>query len=261
MGRYVERLISALAGDSDDAATRALSALQQREDMKHWADWLSRALYEQRIARRKALFEPASVKQVCGTLANLKPANAGDLWALTVDHLKQLASEIRDGSTNDYGQYWAGESPRCEDDCRDAVLSDLKKLLNPIGVAAEPEGRYADEKRADIKVIAAPHHVPIEIKCEWHPHLWKAVREQLIAKYGRETSSDGYGIYLVFWFGAKRMPVAGDGGAKPKTPEELRQRLADTVPQELQGKIAVLVVNCEKPAAPPPPKKRKQKVS
>ena len=75
----------------------------------------------------------------------------------------------------------------------------------------------------------------------------KAVREQLIAKYGREISSDCYGIYLLFWFGGQRMPVAGDGGAKPKTPKELQQRLAATVPSELHDKIAVLVVDCAKP--------------
>lgn len=83
----------------------------------------------------------------------------------------------------------------------------------------------------------------------------------MIAKYGRETSSDGYGIYLVFWFGGTRMPVAGDGGAKPKTPKELQQRLAATVPLELRDKIAVLVVDCEKPPTPSSAKKRKDKVS
>lgn len=261
LGRYVESLISALASDPDLAAMQALTYLLQRQDMKHWGDSLSRALYEQRITRRKALFKPASVAQVCATLANLKPANAADLWASTVDHLKHLACEIRDGNTNDYGQYWAGEDPKSEDDCRDALLSDMKKLLTPIGVAAEREGHYADAKRADIKVIATPHHFPIEIKCEWHPHLWKAVREQLIAKYGRETSSDGYGIYLVFWFGGKRMPVAGDGGVKPKTSKDLQQRLAATVPAELRGKIAVLVVDCEKPSTSSTTRKRKRKVS
>lgn len=261
MGEFVADLISSLAGNPDEVAAQALLTLQQRPDMKHWADSLSRALYDQRITRRKALFKPASVSQVCATLANLKPANAADLWALTVDHLQQLASEIRNGNTNDYRQYWAGEQPRLEDDCRDALLSDLKKHLNPLGVAAEPEGRYADEKRADIKVIAARYHFPIEIKCEWHPQLWKAVREQLIAKYGRETSSDGYGIYLVFWFGGQRMPVAGDGGTKPKTPKELQQRLAATVPPELRDKIAVLVVDCEKPITPSSVKKHKRKVA
>lgn len=250
MSRYVTGLISALASNPDDAATQALIDLQQRQDMKQWSDSLSRALYEQRITRRKARFKPASVQQVCATLANLKPANAADLWALTIDHLTQLIREIRDGNTNDYRQYWASETPKIEDDCRDALLSDLKPRLARVGILAEPEGRYADEKRADIKVTALPHHVPIEIKRESHPDVWKAIREQLIAKYGRDSASDGYGIYLVFWFTGKLKAAPTDGGTKVKTPQELQQRLAATVPDELRHKIAVLVVDCSKP--PPP---------
>lgn len=246
MGEYVAGLISALAGNPDDAALQALTALQQRQDMKDWADSLSRALYDQRITRRKALFRPASVAQVCATLANLKPANAADLWALTVDHLKQLAREIRDGNTNDYRQYWAGEFPKIEDDCRDTLLSDLRRHLAPVGVIAEPEGRYADEKRADIKVMAAPNHIPIEIKRETHPDVWKTIREQLIAKYGREPASEGYAIFMVFWFTGNLKAAPTDGGAKPKTPQELQQRLAATVPEELRHKIAVLVVDCSR---------------
>lgn len=247
MSEYVEGLISALAGNPDDAALQALTTLQQRQDMKLWGDSLSRALYDQRITRRKAQFRPGSVTQVCATLANLKPANAADLWALTVDHLTQLASEIRDGNTNDYRQYWAGETPRIEDDCRDMLLSDLKPRLARVGVLAEPEGRYADEKRADIKVTALPHHIPVEIKRETHPDVWKAIGAQLIAKYGREEASEGYGIYLVFWFTGNMKAAPTDGGAKVKTPQELQRRLTATVPEALRHKIAVLVVDCSKP--------------
>jgi hypothetical protein len=247
MGEYVAGLISALAGNPDDTAMQALTDLLQRQDMKHWSDSLRRALYDQRITRRKARFKPAAVADVCATLANLKPANAADLWALTVDHLMLLAREIRDGNTNDYRQYWAGEFPKIEDDCRDALLSDLKPRLARAGVLAEPEGRYADEKRADIKVMAGLHHIPVEIKREAHPDVWKAIGGQLVAKYGREKASDGYGIFLVFWFTGNMKAAPTDGGAKVKTPMELQQRLAATVPEALRHKIAVLVVDCSKP--------------
>ena len=247
MGDYVAALISNLSNTPDEAATQALTELQQRPNMKPWHDALSRALYDQRFTRRKALFAPATVTQVCATLANLKPANAADLWALTVDQLKRLIGEIRNGNTNDYRQYWEGDKPRMEDDCRDTLLSDLKPTLMRLNVLAEPEGRYADEKRADIKVMFAPHHIPVEIKREMHKDLWKAIGGQLVAKYGRETYSDGYGIFIVFWFTGQSMPVPGDGGVRPKTPQELQQRLAAIVPEPLKNKIAVLIVDCSKP--------------
>lgn len=247
IGSYVGHLIQSLANTPEDAATQALIDFQRRPELKQWHDTFKRALYDQRITRRKALFQPATVKQVCNTLANLQPASAPDLWALTLDHLTQLASEIRNGSTNDYRQYWANDEPKLENDCRDALLSDLKQRLATLGVAAEREGNYADDKRADIKVIASPHHVPIEVKRETHPDLWKAIGSQLIAKYGRESASDGYGIYLVFWFSGRLMPAAGDCGNKPKTPQELQQRLIATLPEALTHKIGVLVVDCSKP--------------
>jgi len=248
-GRYVEELIFALAGNPDDDAVQVLMALQQRHDLRHWEESFNHALYDQRIARRKALFKPASVAQVCATLANLKPANAADLWALTVDHLKQLAREIRDSNTDDYEQYWAGDSPNSEELCRNALLSALKRHLAPMSISAEPERLHPNAKRADIEVASGLHHIPVEAKGEWHKDLWKAIREQLIHKYGREPASDGYGVYLVFWFTGKLMPVAGDGGPKPKTPQELKQRLIATVPEALKNKIAVLVVDCSKPIA------------
>ncbi|MDO9113164.1 MAG: hypothetical protein Q7U63_05135 [Polaromonas sp.] len=245
LGRYVDGLITLLAGNPEDVAKLALADLLLRKDLQAWNDSLRRAMFDQRLTRRNALFQPASVKRVSDTLANLTPANAADLCALTLDHLQQLAHEIRNGNTNDYRQYWAGDTPRLEDECRDQLLSDLKLRLDPLRINAEPEGRYADEKRADIKVSAQGYNIPIEIKRETHKkELWKAIEHQLIAKYTRELASDGYGIYLVFWFGGTQQPVAGDGGTKPKTALELQERLQKTVPLGYQHKITVLVIDC-----------------
>ena len=246
MGRYVDGLLSALAGNPDGEAAQALLALHQRKDMAQWNEQIERALYNQRLTQRKAFFKPASVNDVAGTLANRKPANAADLWALTVDFLIQLRYEIRNGSTNDYRQYWAAENAKLEDDCRDALLSDLKRHLAPLEITAEAEGRYADEKRADIKIISPPWHIPIEIKREKHRDVWKAINNQLVAKYSREPSSDGYGIYLVFWFTGEFSTAPSDGGTKLKKPQELEQRLKETVSEALRNKIAILVIDCSK---------------
>ena len=244
LGRYVEGLISTLAGMPEEEAQRALTSLLQHNALKQWEDNLRRALFDQQLTRRKALFKPASVAKVSSTLANLTPANAADLCALTLDHLHQLGREIRDGNTNDYQQYWREKKPQIEDSCRDRLLSDLKIRLNPLGISAEPEGRYADSKRADIKVSAQGYNIPIEIKREMHPDMWKAIQHQLIARYTRELASDGYGIFLVFWFGGTGQPVAGDGGTRPKTAAELQGRLQRTVPASHQHRITVLVIDC-----------------
>ncbi len=244
--RFVQQCISAIATDSSEAACQSLVSLAKHPLLKPWNAQLQQAIYEQQLLRRKALFKPASVQEVCHTLSNLQPANAADLHALAVDHLTLLSQEIRHGNTNDYSNYWDGGKPKLENDCRDRLLSDLKKKLQPIGVNAEPEGTYVDQKRADIKVIYGAWQIPVEIKRDTHKDLWKAIQDQLIAKYSREASSDGFGIYIVFWFGGTKV-TSHDGAGPIATPHELQQRLTATVPKALRYKISVLVIDCSKP--------------
>ena len=54
-------------------------------------------------------------------------------------------------------------SPEQEDHRRDALLPDLRYRMRGLGIAAEPEGRYASEKRADIRVSGDGFNVPVEI--------------------------------------------------------------------------------------------------
>ena len=246
--RFVQQLIGSIASSPSNEAQGLLKNLMELHVLKPWEERLQQALYEQSLLRRKALFHPATVPEVCHTLANLQPANAADLHALVVDHLTQLAAKIRNDKNDIYDQFWNGDKPKLENACRNVLLTHLETLLNPLSVSAEPEGTYADQKRADIKVSFGARHIPIEIKCDWNDELWSAIQQQLIAKYSREQGSDGYGVYIVIWFtGTSKKNVAGDGGHKPKTPQELQQRLAATVPRELQHKIAVLVIDCAKP--------------
>ncbi len=42
--------------------------------------------------------------------------------------------------------------------------------------------------------------MPIEIKKDSHPDVWKAMHDQLMAMYTIDPETDGYGIYLVLWF-------------------------------------------------------------
>lgn len=246
--RFVQQLIAVIAADPAEAARQTLEKLGQSVALKPWSTQLKHAIYEQQLLRRKALFKHASVAEVCNTLANLQPANAADLHALVLDHLNELAHDIRHSSTDNYDQYWDGNTPKVENSCRNVLLSHLKTRLNLLGVTAEQEGTYADQKRADIKISCGALHIPIEIKGNRNKDLWKAIPEQLIAKYSREHASAGYGIYTIFWFGGNNMPTAGDGGNKPKTPQELQERLTATIPLEFARKVAVLIIDCSFPA-------------
>jgi hypothetical protein len=252
----VRGFIDALSGNPSEAATRELARLVALPDLAPWHHRLRHAAQAQRIARRKANFQRLAVADVCRTLANREPANAGDLAALAYDHLRDLARKIRDGSTNDYRQYWSLDEsnkkplrPKPENDCRDTLLSDLTERLGRLNVDAIKEGYYVDDKRADIRVSsggATRFNVPIEIKKDSHADLWRAMREQLIERYTRDPGADGSGIYLVFWFGGKDMPLPQEG-KKPRNAAELEERLRQTLTPEENRRIRICVIDCALP--------------
>ncbi|MDE0342051.1 MAG: hypothetical protein OXK82_02565 [Deltaproteobacteria bacterium] len=253
-GLIVDSLLKVLATKPSHDATNALQHLSENRSLSPWRLGLQNAAGRQREVRREANFRHPTVHQVVETLGNRRPANPTDLAALTVDVLADLAGEMRHGNTSDWRQYWNLDSnkrpqdSRHEDACRDALLSDLRQRLAPKGVDTQPEGTYADDKRADIRVWRNGFNVPVEIKKSTNDDLWKAIRNQLIAKYTRDPEVDGYGIYLVFWFGrdrCKRPPT----GPTPETPEALQDRLLATAnlsPEE-RRKISVIVIDVSKP--------------
>ena len=134
-----------------------------------------------------------------------------------------------------------------EDHCRDRLLSDLKSRVEPLGIDAAPEGRYADEKRSDIRVSYGGLNVPVEIKKSDHRNLWSAIRDQLIVQYTRDPGTGGYGIYLVFWFG-KGHCQPPESGPRPSSAADLEKRLRDTLSPEETRMVRICVIDVSAPS-------------
>ena len=247
----VSDFIGRLATLPNQAANQALNQLIADPVLFHWHEELTQALDSQRVLYRDAIYRYPDVEQIHRTLNNQAPANVADLVALVIDHLNQIADRIHTNNTDDWRQYWNEDSngqpktPKNENSCRDALLSDLQERL-PAGVDAQPEGQYANDSRADIRVFYSSFNVPIEVKKNGHRDLWSAQRDQLIKQYTNDPKTGGYGIYLVFWFGERytQPPPQGKG---PANSEEMRVRLQSTLTEEESRKITVCVVDVEKP--------------
>ena len=241
-------LINRLSASPDTAASEALEALASDDALRQWKPVISRARDSQQVVRRDASYRHASVEQICATLAGSIPANAGDLAALLMYRLDELSDRIRTSNTDDWLQYWREDShgrpttPKHENRCRDALLSDLRGLL-PDGVDAQPEGQYVRDRRTDIRVAyPSGFHVPVEVKKNMHPDLWKAMHDQLISSYVSDPATSGFGIYLVFWFGYEATTPAPDR-CRPDGPEELKDMLKATLSSEHERKISVCVID------------------
>lgn len=247
----VANLIQRLASLPKSYASKALVELSSDSALRHWQYTIDRAWDSQRVLYRDAAYRHLDAEKILRTLSNKAPSSPADLAALVADRLEEMAIRIPASNTNDWRQYWNEDSngqleePKNENSCRDALLSDLRERL-PEGVDAQSEVRYAHESRADIGVSHQGFSVPVEVKKNSHPNLWSALRDQLVAQYASASATGGYGIYLVFWFGRELTQPSPDG-PRPTTPEELRERLQDTLTPEEARKITVCVVDVGKP--------------
>ena len=253
----IHGFIDQLSEDASAAAANALESLVADQRLGKRQTKLLDALHQQKSLRREATFAHPGLKEVAEVLANHRPANAADLWALATDSLEQLARDIRHRTTPDWRDYWnvdkynRAESPKPENGCRDRLLSDLDRELAPVGVDVSKEGSYADDKRPDISLSVLGHpryNVPIEIKRSCHPDWWSSIKTQLIKKYTRDLGTDGYGIYLVLWFGdAERCRPVPASGRRPKSPDDIRHALLDSLSDLERRKISVCVIDVSKP--------------
>ena len=250
----VRALINSLAGRTTETAPGIFRKMLDDNSLQEWHHVLSRASHEQQTRRRESEFKFQSIECVTATLAGGKPHNAAGVAAVTYEAILELADEIQNGNTNDFRQYWMIEKgskgqaakPESEEKCRDAFLSDLKFRLEKYALSAEPEGRYAEEKRSDIKVcLGSDINIPIEIKCSYSRDIWSTIHRQLIAKYTRDPGTSGYGIYLVFWFGAESVKTIPASGVKPKTAEQLCWQLHDSLKDSRERRlIQIAVIDC-----------------
>ena len=253
---FIKRLIHRLGADPSAQTTHQIAALLRDPHLESWWPNLQYAQQSQRIVYREASYRHPSPTQVQETLRLGRPANVADLAALLGETLRDLAREIRDGNVDGYKQFWNLDpharptEPRVEDACRDTLLERLRDRLRILGIDAQPEGHYADDKRADIRISfggAAGFNVPVEIKRDRHPDMWRAMHDQLIPQYTRDPGAAGYGIYLVFWFGGAGMPGRPGDGMRPTTACELEHQLCVMLDNAERPLIQVCVFDVAKP--------------
>ena len=247
-------LIGTLGDNPSAAATEAIEELSRESNAEPWEPAIADARERQARKRREHEYQHGDIGKVVHTLDGGAPANAGDLAALVFEELTALSLKIRDGSTSDWRQYWNVFAhsqpvvPRPEDACRDTLLSDLQARVEQLGIDAQPEGRYADQKRSDIRAYFGGFNVPVEIKRSCHRDLWTAIKTQLIPKYTRDPGAAGFGIYLVFWFGhADRCTPTGLDGWTPPDAAAVKAKLTELLSDQEKQMISVCVIDVARP--------------
>jgi len=255
--------VKTLAGRVDIEAISALADLADDPTLTKWRGMLLRARDSQAESHRVTNYKAPVLREIRDALDGGPPASAADLAALVTDKLRRLAERIRNGNTDDWIQYWHTDEsdgkgrmvlkPKAEGLCRKHLLSDLQLSLEAYGidVDASPEGHHTEDTRSDIIALTTRHGVHavvVEVKKTDSEDLWRAIDEQLVAKYLRDPRSGGNGIYLVFWFGADHLKRSPPEGTRPESAEELREMLQGLIPPEHRRTISVVVVDVRAPA-------------
>lgn len=250
-GDQVRALIRRLGAMPEPEAEQKIERLLGLPALVPLQRFLEDARHEHRLRRREHEFRFLSSRRVAQVLANDAPTSPADLAALVLHHLDDIEYAIRNENDDGFRVFWnieKGKEPgrREENLCRDALLTRLRSRLAPLGVDCQPEVDYANDKRADIRIsYRNEFELPIEIKRDSNPSLWTRLREQLIDQYTIAPKAHGYGIYLVLWFGG--LPCARDGGKKPRSPDELRQRLENQLDRIERQRVFVRVLDVSWP--------------
>lgn len=254
---FVKKRVNQLSAQIDNESVRTLNALINEPALASYRDYLKHMAANQMALRRKQLFVQPDWQQTIAALSNDKPAHMPDLHALAIEYLNDISALIRNGNTDIFKSFWNEDSngritdPKPEESGRDRLIDLLRPKFTSFGINVEPEGHMAIDKRADIVLLnSAKQKLPIEVKRDYHRDLWTACENQLDRLYTRDPQADGYGIYLVFWFGDERtrsMPKSPNSLTEPNSPEELENALRSLIKAEDKNRLEVIVVDVTRP--------------
>lgn len=247
---HVRGMLSQLAALSHQDAVQEIDRLRSLPGLSSWKTALDAAGFDLVRSVRAANYAHPSADAVALALANGAPANSLDLAALLQHHLRDLQAHLRGGDTNSLQRYWRDPAardplPRTENECRDLLKAQLEGKLQAVNVALHKEALHVDDTRADLRaeslVAGQLLRLPVEIKCESHPKLWTAWRDQLQACYLTDPACGGVGIYLVLWFGLK--PKKSPEGYAARSPQDLQRALIAAMPHEDRQRVQVVVLD------------------
>ena len=252
-GESIRGMVTRLGAQATEEAAQEIERLLALPALSKLQHSLENARHQLRLNQREGAFRFPPLASVARILVNREPANSADLAALAVEYLDQIAVAIRHDNDDGFRAFWNIENKRPtgkreENICRDALLTRLRNSFDPFGVDCQPEGDYANDKRADIRLsYRNEFEVPVEIKRDDNRSLWKSLRDQLMGQYTISPKTSGYGIYLVLWFGLDDLAPVKDGGKKPTSPEELQARLEAQLDSDERRRVFVRVLDVSWP--------------
>lgn len=198
--------------------------------------------------RKNALrdFAPPSPAEIVGLLDDNRLTTVEELRALLVEELEVVEEWARYTETNPLRTFYNGSKHVDENTARDRIVDGLQARMSALNLSVNIERFMADQNRCDITITAMiggrPQLLIIEVKGQWNDTLFTAASTQLFQRYSVHPNAAEQGIYLALWFGPD-IRVAGKKNWSIGTPSELRDSILAQMPEELHGRIDVVVID------------------
>lgn len=192
-----------------------------------------------------------SLGNVKAILFNGSPRTLQDLQSIILDQLTDLQRRLQGSPTNDYLMFWNDTSPHKENYCRDRIVHSFDPYVNRLGIRSHVEAQMPNVKRCDFLNTWENMDLPVEVKGQWHGNLWTAAIDQL-EDYSKEYRAEGYGIYMVLWFGVSpklknKNPSKDMNGCVPESAQAMYDLLVENYREEISTKTKLFVLDVSKP--------------
>lgn len=247
---YLASLARQLANQITAEAISALQELRHAPE-DSYTELLQSLCAEQLRKSCEQSYKPLSVAQLSSFVNEQAPLSAQQLQAWVYEELEIVQAKIRASDVDSWKIFYDDlQIPRGEEYCRDRLLELLR--YDQSVVRYDPESHVAADKEVDIGCsIASTIFLPIEIKGQWHREVWTAADKQLNYLYSPDWRAQGFGIYLVQWFGpqptTKALQSPGKGIAAPQTPAQMKEMLIARSPAAQAGQVSVFVMDITPP--------------
>lgn len=247
--KFIQHAIARLGNDLSTEARHTLSKLRDAPE-DGYTERIKIAMAEQQQAMVEASYQPMTLGTIQAIVTDQTPNSIEDLQAFMLEELSVVQAKIKSDDAESWrGFFTDSREPHNEERCRDHLLGLLRQGDQRIHL--EPETHVASDKEVDITCRVSRLQLPIEIKGQWHRELWTAADQQLYRLYATDWQAGHHGIYLVLWFGNrvpknKRLKNLRERNL-PKTPDELCEALRADSAAAQQGRIAIFVLDLERP--------------
>lgn len=246
--------LSTLAGQlANQITAEAISALQELRDGPEdgYTELLQSLCAEQLRKSCEQSYKPLSIEQLTSFVNDQSPLSTQQLQAWVLEELEIVQAKIRANDVDSWRNFYNDDLiPRDEEYCRDRLLELLR--YDQAVVHYAPESHVAADKEVDIGCsVRSDIFLPIEIKGQWHREVWTAADKQLDHLYSSDWRAQGFGIYLVLWFGLqpvnKALQSPGKGIPPPQTPIEMKEMLVARSSAAQAGRVSVFVMDLTAP--------------